>query len=91
VPPFIIQQNINIVMDVNVVGMRRAGCTPEQIRAVQKAFKILFREGWMLSVALVKLEQDLGGEDVVQEMISFIRQCPKGINAMRVQAHDEAA
>jgi UDP-N-acetylglucosamine acyltransferase len=91
VPPFIIQQNVNIVMGVNVVGMRRAGCTPAQVHAVHKAFKIIFREGLVMPSALAKMEQDMGGVDVIQEMIAFIRQCPKGINSMRVQAHDEAA
>jgi UDP-N-acetylglucosamine acyltransferase len=90
-PPFIIQQNINQVMGVNVVGLRRAGFSAAQVQAVHKAFKILFRDGLMLSVAMAKLERDLGGVDVVQEMITFIRQCSKGINSMRVQAHDEAA
>jgi UDP-N-acetylglucosamine acyltransferase len=91
IPPFIVQQSINLVMGVNVVGMRRAGCTPAQIQAVRKAYKILFREGLMLSTAVAKLEHDLGAVDVIQEMITFIRGCAKGINSMLVQAHDEAA
>ena len=48
IPPFIIQQNIDSVVGVNVVGMRRAGIDHDQINAVRKAFRILFREGKVL-------------------------------------------
>jgi UDP-N-acetylglucosamine acyltransferase len=83
IPPFVIQQNIDTVVAINVVGMRRAGMSNQQINAVRTAFRILFRDGLVLPAALAKLERELGAIDVVGEMISFLRQSPKGINPMR--------
>jgi UDP-N-acetylglucosamine acyltransferase len=82
-PPFIIQQGINTVDGVNVVGMRRAGMSDEHINAVKRAFRILFREELTLPVALAKVEKELGNYEPVQEMLTFLHDCPKGINGMR--------
>src|SRR5205823_7225294 len=43
IPPFIILQNINVVVAVNVIGMRRAGIASAAIDAVRQAFRILYR------------------------------------------------
>src|SRR5262245_28056386 len=40
IPPFIMQQRINAVVGVNVVGMRRAGVSSAGIDAVRRAFTI---------------------------------------------------
>jgi UDP-N-acetylglucosamine acyltransferase len=83
IPPFVVQQNIDTVVAVNVIGMRRAGMSNEQINAVRAAFRILFREGLVLPVAVARMEQELGSVDVVAEMIAFLRRSTKGINPMR--------
>lgn len=85
IPPFVIQQKIDSVVGINVVGMKRAGLTSEQIEAVRRAFHIIFRRKWPLSAAIAHLEQEMGGIDVVAEMIRFLRECKKGINPMRGQ------
>jgi len=78
------------VVGINVIGMRRAGLTPEQINSVRQAFRILFREGLTLSAAMARLEQELGMVDVVQEIITFLQHCPKGINFMRGRGREAA-
>jgi len=90
IPPFIIQQNIDTVVGVNVIGMRRAGFSHAQIDAVRQAFRVLFRENMVLPAALCLLERDLGHIDVVAEMITFLRQSHRGINPMRGRFHDAA-
>jgi UDP-N-acetylglucosamine acyltransferase len=90
VPPFVITQGIDATAGVNLVGMRRAGLTHEQINAVRQAFRIIFRDGLILPTAIARLEQELGGIDVIQEMIDFLKTCPKGINPIRSR-HAEAA
>jgi UDP-N-acetylglucosamine acyltransferase len=90
IPPFIIQQEIDCVVGVNVVGMRRAGLTNVQITAVRQAFRILFRDGLVLPAALARLEKDFAGLDVIQEMIAFIRECPRGINPVRYRGREAA-
>lgn len=91
IPPFVIQQGIDNVQGVNVIGMKRAGCSAEQINAVRQAFRVLFREGLPLPAALAKLERDLGAVDVVREMIDFLHGCTRGISPMRSRFRDEAA
>jgi UDP-N-acetylglucosamine acyltransferase len=90
IPPFVIQQNIDTVVGVNVIGMRRAGLGHGQIDAVRQAFRILFREGLTLPAALARLEHELGQVDTVQEMIGFLRQCPRGVNPMRGRGREAA-
>lgn len=91
IPPFIMQQSIDSVVGVNVIGMKRAGMSYHQINAVRHAFRILFREGLTLPVAVAKLERELGHVDAVQEMIVFLSRCSKGINPMRHRGREEAA
>ena len=83
IPPFVIQQNIDTVVGVNVVGMRRAGFSHTQIDAVRHAFRVLFRDNMVLPAALVHLEQEMGHIDVVAELIRFLQQSHRGINPMR--------
>jgi UDP-N-acetylglucosamine acyltransferase len=91
VPPFVIQQGIDTVSGVNVVGMRRAGLGGAQIDAVRQAFRMIFRLGLPLPAAVAKMEKDLGEFEAVREMITFLRGCPRGINAMRSRGRGEAA
>lgn len=80
IPPFVMQQNINEVVGVNVVGMRRAGYATDQIDAVRQAYRVLFLQSLLLPTALEKLERDLGTVDAVVEMVAFIRASKHGIN-----------
>mgnify|MGYP001343442670 CR=1 FL=1 len=91
IPPFVIQQGLNGVAGINLVGMKRAGMPRDQISAVRGAFKILFREGLALPAAMAKLERELGQNDAIQEMLTFLRGCTNGINFMRHRFHEDLA
>lgn len=91
IPPFVIQQGLDTISGINIVGMKRAGLSHAQINAVRTAFKILFREGLVLPAALAKMERELGQADVIQEMLTFLRGCTKGINFMRNRFHEDLA
>ena len=91
IPPFMMQQGINNVAGVNVVGMRRAGISSEEINAVRRAFRILFTQGLVIPAALARIEQQLGTVDLIAELVSFIRQSPRGINGMRDRSTPAAA
>lgn len=79
VPPFIIQQRINCVVGVNVIGMRRSGIATSHIDAVRKAFHLIYRTDLVISVALAQVENQLGEVAEVQELIAFIRGARRGI------------
>ena len=91
IPPFVVQQSIDNTVGINVIGMRRAGMANEQINAVKAAFAIIYRQGLVLPAATAKVEAELGHNDAVQEMLTFLRQCAKGINPMRSRFKEEAA
>jgi UDP-N-acetylglucosamine acyltransferase len=90
-PPFVVQQGVDCVSGLNLIGMKRAGLTYEQINAVKQAFRILYRDGLALPAALAKLEHELGEMDVVQEIVQFLRRGTRGIALMRSRFRDEAA
>lgn len=83
VPPFVTQQYIDNVVSVNVVGMRRAGFTNDEITAVRQAFRILFHEELPFGVALDRIEPAYGHYPAVAEMIAFVRTSKRGISPMR--------
>jgi UDP-N-acetylglucosamine acyltransferase len=91
IPPFVIQQYINTVCGVNVVGMRRAGLSSAQIDAVRRAYHIIFREGRTMPNALAQAETELGSADVVRELVDFIRHSARGVSAARDRGHDTSA
>jgi UDP-N-acetylglucosamine acyltransferase len=91
IPPFIIQQGIDTVCGVNVIGMKRNGMSAEQIDAVKHAFRILYRDGLLLTGALERLEREMGESDVVQEMVRFLRSSTRGISHMRSRFREDAA
>jgi UDP-N-acetylglucosamine acyltransferase len=90
IPPFVVQQYIDTVVGVNVIGMRRAGMSHAQINAVREAYRILFREGLPLPAAMAKIEKELGTVDVVQEMLTFLSKCTRGINPIHLRRLDAA-
>jgi UDP-N-acetylglucosamine acyltransferase len=79
IPPFIIQQRMNCVVGVNVVGMRRAGIPSARIDAVRQAFHLLYRSHMVVPAALEHMQRDLGHIAEVAEMIAFIRASSRGI------------
>jgi UDP-N-acetylglucosamine acyltransferase len=93
IPPFVIQQGRNAVVGVNVIGMRRAGISSDEIRDVRVAFNILFRSGLTTPNALERIEQEVGTSAAVMEMIHFIRQSSTrgGIASIRDRDQREAA
>jgi len=90
-PPFIIHIGLDNVGGINLVGLRRAGMSHAQINAIRNAYKILYRDGLGLPAAIAKMTEDMGHIDVIQEMVSFLRGCSKGINYVRNRFHDDLA
>jgi UDP-N-acetylglucosamine acyltransferase len=88
IPPFLITAGRNCLAGVNVVGMRRAGVPTPQITAVRHAYRILCLQGLALAVALDRVERELSEAETVRELVSFIRQSPRGICPPRVRPGD---
>ena len=79
VPPFCVMDWTHTVRAVNRVGLRRAGYTPEQIRALQNAFRTLFRRVTNLTKAIAELEAGPCSPEV-RYLIDFIRTSKRGVS-----------
>lgn len=92
VPPFWVVQSRNSAAAVNVVGMRRAGLPSAEIQAVRKAFNLIYRSGEILSLAVARMEGELGHLPTIQELVAFIRGTKRGIpGAHHYEASDSQA
>jgi UDP-N-acetylglucosamine acyltransferase len=77
--PFVITDgNPARARTINIVGLRRAGMTAEQIRVLKEAFRLLLRSGLPLADALARMA-DLGDPNV-DEMIAFARTTKRGFH-----------
>jgi UDP-N-acetylglucosamine acyltransferase len=79
VPPFMIVFGRNEMTGVNVVGLRRAGFSTDEITAIRHAYRILFLRQQPMSVALTEVEESYGQVGPVSEIVRFIRQSPRGV------------
>lgn len=80
VPPYTIVQGYPAVpKGTNNEGLRRRGFTPEQILAVRRAYKILYREGLTLDEARSRLERDAANEPVLATLVTFLSAAGRGL------------
>ena len=79
VPPFALLDGTHEVHGTNRVGMRRAGVDAERIRAVDAAFRLLFRVRQNLGEAMARVERELGDVPEVAEVLAFIRASKRGV------------
>jgi UDP-N-acetylglucosamine acyltransferase len=90
VPPFSIMDGTHTVRGINRIGLRRAGFDAPRIRALQAAFRILFRTRLNLREAVARVAEEIRSPDV-DEVLEFIRASTRGV-AMgpRAGAADDA-
>ena len=74
VPPFCMVGGMerNRVAGMNVIGMRRAGLTPDQRKAVKAAFGSLFLSGLNVSQAVEQIKADAAPGSPAAEFAAFI-------------------
>lgn len=64
---------------INSVGMERNGVSPEAIRQIRKAYKILYKMNLKLEDAIEEMEGMAGDSDELSNMVSFLRNVTRGI------------
>jgi UDP-N-acetylglucosamine acyltransferase len=79
VPPYFLYSDFNVAAKgLNLVGLRRAGFTHQQIAALKTAYKLLYRSGLKLDEALARIEAEAATEHT-RHLVSFIRASKRGI------------
>jgi len=78
-PPFFLYADFDIAAKgLNLVGLRRAGFTHQQVDALKQAYKLLYRSGLKLEEALARIESEVPTEHT-RHLVSFIRSSKRGI------------
>ena len=79
VPPFLLCSGFDVkAKGLNIVGLKRAGFTLQQVGLLKKAYQVLYRSGLRLEEALEKIEAELADENT-QHLAAFIRNSKRGI------------
>ena len=84
VPPYVIcHLNPCKVAGLNIVGLRRAGFTDEQIRALRKAYGHFYRENLTVREAAVLIEilktEFAGAAAEIDRFLAFVTSSPRGV------------
>ncbi len=79
VPPFAIIDWQHTVRGVNVVGLKRAGFDEKRIRAIRETFRILFRKGRNLALAVKEVEEGGTANTDVLAVLEFIKSSKRGV------------
>lgn len=79
VPPFFISMSTNLVVQLNLVGLRRAGVPRANIDALRQMLQFAFRGRRPLAAALADLPADVRAVPEVSEIIEFVRTSKRGV------------
>ena len=69
------------VVDINRIGLQRRGFTKEQLDALSRAFRILFRSKLNTTQALERIKADVAQTAEVRYLVEFIESSERGITA----------
>src|SRR5206468_11335077 len=78
IPPFAMVTDPHTVRGLNRVGLERAGFDRERMRALNAAFRILFRVRTNLRLAMARVEAEISSPDV-DYLLAFIRASRRGV------------
>jgi UDP-N-acetylglucosamine acyltransferase len=79
-PPFFLYSGMYVeVKGLNVVGLKRAGFTADEVGRLKKSYRILYRSGLKLEAALEKIESDPDRDANTLHLVTFIRGSRRGI------------
>lgn len=77
-PPFTIAMGVNTICGLNVIGLRRAGFTPEQRLDLKRAYHALFRSGKNRRAAVAEAQSKfLNGP--ARTLIDFVATTKRGV------------
>ena len=81
VPPFssVVTDRETKSYGINTIGLERRGFSPERLKALKRAYRLLLRSKLNTSQALAEMRESLGDSAEVQELIKFIESAERGI------------
>lgn len=87
IPPYVtVDGETSKVVGLNTIGLKRNGFTQEEIFALKKAYRVLYRSGLSLSEAMAQL-QELFPTGPAAEFHTFLANCKRGFVQERRRTH----
>ncbi len=82
IPPYMIAAGSRAKLyGLNAVGLKRHHFSEETMKALKKAYRIIFRSGFTLENAMKKVEEDdISQSQEVQHLLQFIQRSKRGIS-----------
>jgi UDP-N-acetylglucosamine acyltransferase len=77
-PPFTVAQRVNEICGLNVIGLRRAGYTAEQRLELKQIYRMLFRSGKNLSVAVEEAQKTFTSP-AAKILLDFVAKAKRGV------------
>ncbi len=94
VPPYMlwVGADDSRVRAVNVVGLQRHGCSPETIRTIKQAHRILYRENKSIKFVVEAMREKLGNvwPKELSTLVDFLSEISSGRNGRRMEARKAA-
>ena len=87
IPPYMSVRGVSRVRTINIVGLKRAGFSKETIRAIKKAFVILYKSELTLSDAIAKMSESNPCKEVMN-IVNFVKKAKKGIGKHKFSPQD---
>jgi len=79
VPPYFLYGGYKVTpKGINLVGLKRAGISDEEIAAIKQAYRLLYRSGLRLEDALRRIETEVPNQHTLH-LVSFVRSSKRGI------------
>ena len=80
VPPFLIADgNPAEIRGINLVGLERKNFSPESVKLIKEAFRLIFRSKYNTRQALEAIAQELPPSEEVGQIVEFIEKTQRGI------------
>ncbi|MBW2595250.1 MAG: acyl-ACP--UDP-N-acetylglucosamine O-acyltransferase [Deltaproteobacteria bacterium] len=80
VPPYVtVSGNRAKAYGLNLIGLKRRGFKEETIKALKRAYRIIFRSSLRLSVALERVKEEVADLPEVRHFVEFIENTKRGI------------
>ncbi len=84
VPPYGLVSGVTAwLIGINLIGLKRNGFTPEEIRAIKKAYRIIFKSELTHAEAMSQTRAELGQFERVEHLCQFIETSKLGVSRMR--------
>ena len=68
-----------VISGANLIGLARRGFTPETVKVIKEAIRLLFRAGLNTTQAVARIREDLPSLPEIEHLLAFITSSKRGI------------